>query len=527
MKILIAEDNRFYRVALENTLRDWGYEVVAAGNGPEALEILQQPHAPQVAILDWMMPGLDGIEVCRRIRAVARPQPTYIILLTARDGKENIITGLRSGADDYIAKPFDSEELRARLQVGLRIVGLQNSLAQRVKDLEESLSGALKLEALGRLAGGVAHDFNNLLTVIIGSADLMRADGGAHTPHADMIEMIRQSAERGAALTRQLLAFSRKQVLAPVVLNVNHLIRNVEKILSRLIGEHIALSTALTPSVYPVCADPGQLEQVLINLVVNARDAMPDGGTLTIATGNADLHSDPAPGQAPLPAGAYAVVKITDTGCGMDEHTRRRIFEPFFTTKEVGRGTGLGLATVYGIIKQSDGAIHVESTPGKGTCFTIYLPRSTQAPTAREPMLGSALQAKGQETVLVVEDEGPVRTMTSRSLRANNYRVLEARDGVEALAISDSCVEPIDLVLTDVIMPRLTGPQLAETLMERRPATRVLLMSGYADSDGLCRRVVQSGMPFLQKPFTPDALARKVREVLDQKKLRSGLPYPR
>lgn len=523
MKILIAEDNRFYRIALENTLKEWGYQVVAAGNGSEALDILQQPHAPQIAILDWMMPGVDGPEVCRRIRGVARPQPTYIILLTARDGRDNIITGLKSGADDYIAKPFDSEELRARLQVGLRIVGLQNNLAQRVKELEDALSGAQKFEALGRLAGGVAHDFNNLLTVILGSADLMLSDRAQQMPAIDMLEMVRQSAERGAALTRQLLAFSRKQVLAPVVLDLNRLIRNVEKILCRLIGEHIELTTTLAPSVHPVCADPGQIEQVLMNLVVNARDAMPDGGTLNIETANAELDGNARPGQATLPAGPYAVMKVTDTGCGMDEHTLRRIFEPFFTTKEVGRGTGLGLATVYGIVKQSDGAVHVDSTPGKGTCFTIYLPRSVATSSALETTLSGAPHANGHETVLVVEDEDSVRTMASRSLRANSYRVLEARDGQEALAISDSCVEPIDLVLTDVIMPKLTGPQLAEALFARRPATKVLLMSGYADSEGMCRRVVQSGMPFLQKPFTADGLARKVREVLDQQGRRSGI----
>jgi signal transduction histidine kinase len=522
MKILIAEDNRFYRVALEGTLKEWGYQVVAAGNGQEALDILQQPHAPQLAILDWMMPGIDGVEVCRRVRALDRPQPTYIILLTACEGKDNIVTGLKSGADDYIAKPFDSEELRARLQVGLRIVGLQNSLAQRVRDLEDALTGAQKFEALGRLAGGVAHDFNNLLTVILGSADIMLSSH-ARTPPADMIELIRHSAERGAALTRQLLAFSRKQVLAPVVLDLNQLIRNVQKMLARLIGAHIELTTALDLALHPVCADPGQLEQVLMNLVVNARDAMPDGGTLTITTANVEIGQTPGPGQPALPADSYAVVRVSDTGCGMDEHIRRRIFEPFFTTKEVGRGTGLGLATVYGIVKQSDGAVQVESAPGRGTCFTIYLPRSAKCPSVLDLALAPAPQAKGQETVLVVEDEEAVRGMASRSLRANNYRVLEASNGQEALAISDSCVEPIDLVLTDVIMPKLTGPQLAEALSERRPATKVLLMSGYADSDGLCRRVVQSGMPFLQKPFTPDTLARKVREVLDTKPRRNGV----
>ncbi|HEV3263488.1 MAG TPA: response regulator [Gemmataceae bacterium] len=516
MKILVAEDNHFYRRMLEATLTEWGYQVLATDEGLAAWQVLQQKDAPKLAILDWMMPGMDGLELCRKVRGVSRPEPTYIILLTAKGGRENIIAGLEGGADDYISKPFDREELHARLQVGLRIVGLQTSLAARVRELEDALSGAQKMEAIGRLAGGVAHDFNNLLTVIITGSEVLLNNLHPDERQSELIQMIKQSGERGASLTRQLLAFSRKQVLAPVVLDLNALIANLEKMLRRLIGEDIDLVTSLDPALGTVEADPGQVEQVIMNLAVNARDAMPGGGRLTIETRNVELDDARGPKRASWRPGPYAVLAVSDTGCGMDDATRSRIFEPFFTTKELGKGTGLGLATVYGVVQQSGGRIEVDSEPGQGATFKIYLPRVERPAPAPEPTPPPAASPSGRETVLLVEDEDPVRVMAREILRLNSYTVLEAANGGEALRIGQQCPDPIHLMLTDVVMPQINGPQVAERLAALRPEMKVLYMSGYADGEIVRQHVLEPGMPFLQKPFMPGVLANKVREVLNQ-----------
>jgi signal transduction histidine kinase len=517
VKILIADDNPFYRHVLEAALTEWSYEVLSAADGEAAWDVLRGKDPPKLAILDWVMPGLDGLEVCRRVRAMSRAQPTYIILLTAKGGKENVITGLAAGADDYVSKPFDREELQARLQTGLRIVGLQANLADRVRELEGALSGAQKMEAVGRLAGGVAHDFNNLLTVILGNCDLLLHEQGLAERQRESIQMIKSSGERGATLTRQLLAFSRKQVLAPIVLQLNALETNLEKMLGRLIGENHHLTTSLDPDLWPVRADPGQLEQVIRNLVVNARDAMPRGGQITLTTANVEIGDNGPRGLFTVPPGPYVLLEVSDTGCGMDEPTQARIFEPFFTTKPVGKGTGLGLATVYGIVKQSGGYVQVESEPGRGTAFRIYLPPVVQAPAPADESRPMEADPSGhKETVLLVEDEAPVRNIAREILKRNNYAVLEACDGNEALRISDRCTGPIHLILTDVIMPEISGPQLVELLVPQRPNVKVLYVSGYTD-DALVQ-VFQSGSraAFLQKPFTSASLARKVREVLDQ-----------
>jgi signal transduction histidine kinase len=508
MKILIAEDNLFSRIALTETLAEWGYEVVAVEDGTRAWEILQKKDAPRLALIDWMMPELDGLELCRRVRAAKRATPTYLIMLTAKGGKQDIVTGLQGGADDYISKPFDRDELHARLQVGLRIIELQSELAQRVQELEHALSGAQKLETIGRLAGGVAHDFNNLLTVILGSSDFLLTDPLLKGWQRDMATMIRQSAERGASLTRQLLAFSRRQVLVPQVLQLNTLVSEMAKLLRCLVGESVRLTLELNAAPDLIEADRGQIEQVLLNLVVNARDAMPAGGTLTITTGTAEL---PGPG----PEGdLHVVLAVTDTGCGMDDTVKSHLFEPFFTTKQLGQGTGLGLATVYGVIRQSGGSIRVDSEVGLGTTFVIHLPAATRPTAASSAHL--VLPSQGKETVLLVEDEDSVRAMARKALQTNQYLVLEARDGGEALCVSGQWTGPIDLLVTDVVMPRLGGRQLVERLTPLRPEMKVLFMSGYI-GDALAREsILETGKPFLQKPFTPALLARKVREVLDQ-----------
>jgi signal transduction histidine kinase len=514
VKVLIADDNAFYARMLQHTLREWGYEVVTVGNGVAACDVLQGQDAPLLAVLDWMMPGIDGPEVCRRIRARAPARLPYLILLTARGGKEDLVTGLQSGADDYICKPFDRGELQARLQVGLRVVELQGNLAARVQELEHALSLARRLEVMGRLAGGVAHDFNNLLTVILGGCELLLHESRPQALQRELVEMIKAAGDRGASLTRQLLAFSRRQVLATRAVAVNALVGGVEKLLRRLIAENITLTMDLGPDVGCVIADPTQLDQVLMNLVLNARDAMPVGGEVVLATRNVDLAA-PAPGiPGPVPTGAYVRLSVQDNGCGMDEEILAHLFEPFFTTKAAGAGTGLGLATVYGVVKQSGGHIQVQSRPGEGTTFCLYLPRVAAAAVAVPSPPANRSTAPAGATILLVEDEDNVRAIARHVLQTQAYTVLEARDGEDALAVSARWPRDIDLMLTDVVMPRLGGHKLAEALRPMRPAMRVLYMSGYPGDAAAEPHVGRVGSAYLQKPFSPDALARKVRELL-------------
>jgi two-component system cell cycle sensor histidine kinase/response regulator CckA len=380
--------------------------------------------------------------------------------------------------------------------------------------LEEQFRQAQKMEAVGQLAGGVAHDFNNLLTVILGYADLLATEAGRESSLAEPIHEIRKAGERAASLTRQLLAFSRKQLLEPIVLGVNELVGKLEKMLRRLIGEDVELVTRLDPSVSNVRADPGQLEQVIVNLVVNARDAMPRGGRLTIETADADLDEAYAQRHAAVRPGHYAMVAVSDTGIGMDAATQARIFEPFFTTKEKGKGTGLGLSTAYGIVKQSGGYIWVYSEPGHGTTFKVYLPSVMESSAVREARARAADAGKGSETILLVEDEQSVRTLSRRILEVRGYRVLEAARGAEALELVRATADPIHLVLTDLVMPDMSGSELASRVVALRPAVRVLYMSGYTDDGVIHNGLLEQGGAFLQKPFTPEVLARKVRKTL-------------
>lgn len=384
------------------------------------------------------------------------------------------------------------------------------------KHLEERVRQANKMEAVGQLAGGVAHDFNNMLTIIAGHGDLLAEDSTLTDDQRRSIEQIRQACIRASSLTAQLLAFSRRQVMQPKVLNLNDVVANMEPMLRPLVGEHITLFTVLSPGLGHVRADPNQLEQVLINLTMNARDAMPDGGTLTVETGGCDLDEDGISRQR-LDArpGRYVSLRVADTGVGMDEDTLARIFEPFFTTKPKGKGTGLGLSTVYGIIKQSGGSIGVRSRPGQGASFTIYLPRVEEPACAEITDTESPGAFEGTETVLVAEDEPGVRSLVRASLRLKGYTVLEAGNGTEALALAERHSGPIHLLLTDVIMPQMNGRELSERLKARRPGLKVLFMSGYTDDAVLRHGVVTEDLQFIQKPFTPSALAGKMRTVLD------------
>jgi PAS domain S-box-containing protein len=383
------------------------------------------------------------------------------------------------------------------------------------KQLESELRHAQKMEAIGLLAGGVAHDFNNLLTAITGYSELaMRGLPPADPLSADL-EQIRRAGERAAALTRQLLTFSRKQVVQPRVLDLNEVVSEMEKMLRRVIGEDVALRTALDPSLGRILADHGQIEQVLMNLAVNARDAMPSGGSLEIETASVTLDDAFARSHVGVTPGPHAVLVVRDTGAGMSEETQGRIFEPFFTTKPVGRGTGLGLSTVYGIVRQWAGFIQVESAVGRGTTFTIHWP-CVAAGVADKPRGGERVAAApGGETILLAEDEAVVRDLTRLILESSGYRVLEASNAGSALLICERHRGPIHLLLSDVIMPEMNGRELGHRLNELRPDMKVLYMSGYAADAIAHHGVVEADVPLLQKPFTPTALASKVREILD------------
>jgi PAS domain S-box-containing protein len=382
--------------------------------------------------------------------------------------------------------------------------------------LETQFRQAQRLEAVGRLAGGVAHDFNNVLTAITGYTELLLEELPAGDPKREDVQEIRAAAGRAAGLTRQLLAFSRKQVLQARVLDLNALIETLQRMLQRLIGEDVRLEAALAPGLGAVRADPGQLEQVVLNLAVNARDAMPNGGRLTIETADVVLGADYVREHPTVQPGRYVMLAVSDTGTGMDAETRAHLFEPFFTTKELGKGTGLGLATVYGIVQQSGGHIWVYSEPGRGATFKIYLPRVDAPVETGQPAQAVAVVEGGGETVLLAEDDPSVREVTVAILAHKGYRVLRAPDGQTALELARGHGGEIPLLVTDIIMPGMTGRELAEALARERPGVRTLYISGYTDDAVIRHGVLEAGTPYLQKPFTPDDLARKVREVIDR-----------
>ena len=392
------------------------------------------------------------------------------------------------------------------------------------KQLEEEFRQSQKMEAVGRLAGGVAHDFNNLLTVITGYGQLILERLEPEAPLRAQVEEINKAGERAAGLTRRLLAFSRRQTLAPQIVDLNAIISDNEKMLHRLIGEDIEVVTLKDPGLGKGKADPAQIEQVLLNLAINARDAMPTGGTLMIETSNVELDENYAASHAAVRPGAYVQLAISDTGTGMRAEVRAHIFEPFFTTKEKDKGTGLGLATVYGIVKQSDGNIWAYSEPGVGTTFKIYLPRVEELVEVAPPAEVQQAGQLGSETILLVEDEDGVRALAGRILRARGYVVLEASGPPQALQVGQQHSEPIHLLLTDVVMPQMNGRELAQKFLSTRQATKVLYMSGYTDDAIVHHGVLEAGVPFLQKPFTPEALLRKVRALLDEAP--TGPPRP-
>jgi len=429
-------------------------------------------------------------------------------MLAARPGWREFQTHARDG------RVLDTLWANVRLSDGTSI-GIGQDITER-KRLEARFLQSQKMESVGRLAGGIAHDFNNLLTVIIGFAELALAELAPADPLCANLLEIRRSAERAATLTRQLLAFARKQIISLQVTNLNDLIIDMDRLLRRLIGEHIELIVLPAPDLLPVKIDPHQIEQVLVNLVVNARDAMPHGGKLIIETRNTSLDQAYVQERTGAAAGAHVLLRVIDNGVGMDPLTREHVFEPFFTTKGLGKGTGLGLATCYGIVKQHDGHIMIDSAVGEGTAVEIYLPVVQDAASGAPLVLSHGPLPRGAETILLVEDETSVRRLASRMLRELGYRVIEAQHGEEALQLAESGgFDACDLLLTDVVMPRMGGTELAARLLALRPGLQVLYMSGYTDDQIAERDHLNSEAGFIHKPFSQAALARKLREMLD------------
>ena len=424
----------------------------------------------------------------------------------------------------YETEIITKDGRRVMLEVSSRVIsqegkpigvqGIARDITER-KHLQDQLRQAQKMEAIGRLAGGVAHDFNNLLTIILGYSQFALNSLGPNDSVREDIQQIEIAGRRATSLTSQLLAFSRTQILRPKVLDLNGVIRESAKMLGRLIGEDVELMTSLDPRLGWVAADPGQIEQVILNLAVNARDAMPRGGKLTIETRNVQLDETFSRSHDGAQTGAFVMLAVCDTGSGMDKETQTRIFEPFFTTKAKGKGTGLGLSTVYGIVKQSGAFVYVDSEPGQGTTFKIYLPRVEEPAEQVSPENPPADLARGGETILLVEDDEMLRKLAENILRQAGYAVFVAADGAEALRICVRQEGPIHLMLTDVVMPHMSGRELAELVARSRPEMRVLYMSGYTDDAIVHHGVMEAEMAFIQKPFSPESLARKVREVMD------------
>lgn len=450
-------------------------------------------------------PGTDPVAVSKMRDAIREGRPCSVELLNYRKDGTSFWNGVA-------LSPVKDAEGRVT-----NVVGVQTDVTGR-RQLESQFLQAQKMEAVGRLAGGVAHDFNNLLSVILSYAELIVGELVPDDPtRADMLEIM-TAAQRATDLTRQLLAFSRQQVLETKVLSVNRLLAGMEKMLGRLLGADIAVTMLPSADLHSIRADPGKLEQIMMNLAVNARDAMPQGGSLTIETANVELDEAYAAIHHGLTVGSYVLLAVSDTGTGMDKDTLARIFEPFFTTKGQGKGTGLGLATVFGIVKQSGGHIFVYSEPGKGSTFKVYFPSvGAIAEDAAAPQPAPEPEQRCG-TILLVEDEDQVRVVARNILRQRGHVVLDAPNAGEALLICEQHGGNIDLLLTDVVLPRMSGRQLADRLLPMRPAMKVLFMSGYTDDAILQHGIIDSGVAFLQKPFTPTSLARKVAEVLQGKR---------
>lgn len=536
-RILVVDDEPANVKLLEKLLRREGYVHVVGTTSPVAALDLFGSAAPDIVLLDLAMPEMDGFEVLQKLRAVAPGPfgPVPVLVLTADVSYEAKRKALTSGANDFLTKPFEPEEVIARVANLLETRRLHRELARHNERLEEEVQArtkelrdtegrlfqSQKMEAVGQLAGGIAHDFNNLLAVIINYAILLLEDMREDDPLREEVTEIRHAAESASSLTRQLLAFSRKEIVQRVVLDLNSVVRDMEKLLRRAIGEDVDLVVDLAGQPLHAELDRGQLEQVLLNLAVNARDALSDGGTISISTRAATMDQEFVATHPGAVAGDYVCVQVTDSGAGMTNEVKDRIFEPFFTTKERGVGTGLGLATVYGIVKQAGGYIDVVSRVGKGSTFTLYFRPTTDAPESASDE-GAQRRAKGQgETVLVAEDADALRVVIERLLTRNGFEVLIADRGERALELARRHQGPIHVLLTDVVMPGLSGNELADALGALHPGVPTIYMSGYSDEiighDSSLQRA-----KLLRKPFTEPELIQTVTDALAASRAGTG-----
>jgi signal transduction histidine kinase len=524
--LLVADADPQRRGELARLLRSFGHEVVEVKDASAALRVLRE--APIDAVfVDSGLPPLGALDLLNESGGLLRNLPLF--LLASPGNIREAVQAMQHGARNYLTRPLVPQELVEALREVLpHPPGLSGRGRGPREEPEEQARQARKMEAVGRLAGGVAHDFNNLLTVVNGYASILQGSLAPEHPLRPLVEEILKAVERGAAVTRQLLAFSRKQVLQPVVFDLNQVVVKMEKMLRPLIGEHVELDLQLASLACPIKADPTQLEQVIVNLAVNARDAMPSGGKLRISTSEqkSEIRNQRSELRETLPAltsdlrpltsASWVLLRVTDSGCGMDAATRAHLFEPFFTTKEPGKGTGLGLATVHGIVEQCGGRIEVNSEPGHGTTFTILLPRADEPLPAAGSGGAPLSMPRGTETILLIEDEQPVRTLVRRVLEMQGYAVLEAQTGSEAIALSARHAGPIHLLISDVIMPQMNGYELAQRLTQVRRDLRVLFITGHNHSPLVDQILREASAAVLPKPFTPGPLAFKVREALDR-----------
>ena len=509
LNVLLVEDSEADAELVLFELRRRGFSPVATRVDSEpALQAALSDGRWDLVLSDHNMPGFTGTDALRVVKHVSPDLP--FIIVSGSIGEEHAVEAMRAGANDFIVKhqlhrlaPAVERELRESV-----LRAEQRRTTAALNDSQQQLRQAQKLEAIGRLAGGVAHDFNNLLTVVLGFTDLVLADLPPDHRNRPDIEEIKEAGTRAVELTRQLLAFSRRQVFNESVLNLSVVVEELARLLRRLVGAHIAIRTETASDLWPVKLDRSHLDQVIMNLAVNARDAMPDGGSLTIETLNTVVERGGLPQRPPEP-GEYVTLRVRDTGSGIASDVLPHIFEPFFTTKEVGRGTGLGLSTVYGVVQQSHGSIFVDSEIGRGTTFTLYFPRTLEAPVTERPAAVPAM-SRGSETVLLVDDEAGVRELLTKVLTQNGYRVIAADSPAAAIRwMTGPEAAPVDVLLTDVLMPEMTGPQLAERVQALHPSIRVMLMSGFTAGDigGVDRFDV------IAKPFTPAALIARLRDA--------------
>jgi len=510
------ENNPADAELIATTLRDAGIQcqLKQAQTREEFLAALRQ-EGFRLILAETAVPGFDGAAALSLARTLHPDVP--FLFVSGTQGEEFAIDIMQHGATDYISKqrlgrlvPSIKRTLR---ELDGRLERRRAEDALRVS--EKQFRQAQKMEAVGRLAGGLAHDFNNLLTVIMGHSQVLLGELPSGSPIRAKIEEMQKAGERAASLIGQLMAFSRKQPLEPKILPLNSVVGNVESMLRRLIGEDIQLVIRPDPYNGHVTADPGQLEQVLMNLVVNARDAMPNGGLLAIETSQTELARTPMHHLHPLPLGQYVKLTVTDTGCGMNADVLAHLFEPFFTTKEEHKGTGLGLSTVFGIVTTCGGGIDVWSQVGHGTTFDLYFPRVNPQATTADVTAPQGRLRQGSETILLVEDDSGVRNLVRHELAKTGYQVIEAKNGVEACLTATQQNYHVDLLLTDVVMPGMNGRELAQHLSVIKPNLRVLFMSGYLDDISVNSGMDPHRTTFLQKPFTPDLLLRTVRALLD------------